>query len=377
MNNIISVKLPNNLGVNEFKKCIPFISLDIDDYTINENILELKIKEGANTSLIQTNVQNTINKFVSNSEMNEHIFVADNNDKKYFINIIDNKNIEVLSEGSISLHDKAAMLFDFFDEKFKNMALEIGAKIEHYPTMLPVEDYRKTGYLRTSPQYSIFCCNSIEDFSQLEKIHYANSDKLKSLISEPKEALSPAACFHTYCSHKNQTLEKPTVYTFNQAVFRNEGRFNWQDFGRLKDYHVREVVFFGDDIFVKNKRKNLLDLVVDFLNELNLCFCVTTANDPFVMPNMQKFKKIQLQEGSKYELLLKYDSDKSIAVASFNIHGTAFTNPFNIKITDVDTSVTGCVGFGIERWVLAFIAQYGWDDTNWPLAIKEFINKES
>lgn len=80
-----------------------------------------------------------------------------------------------------------------------------------------------------------------------------------------------------------------------------------------------------------------------------------------------------MQEGSKYELLLKYSSKKSIAVASFNIHGTAFTQPFNIKIKNIETPVTGCAGFGIERWVLAFIAQYGWDDNQWPLIIKEYI----
>lgn len=374
MTNIIRINLPHGLNIDEFKKCIPFVSLDIQSYKILGDSLELKLNEDSDVPLVQRNTENAIKKFVSRPEVNYTLYKTENENKRdYCDEVIDNKNIVALSDGSISLHEKAAILFDFFDQNLEDMALQIGAKIEHYSTMLPVEEYRKTGYLKTSPQYSIFCCNAIEDFSQLEKLHASNSCELKSLISEPRDSLSPAACFHTYCSHKNETFEESTIYTFNQAVFRNEGRFNWQDFGRLKDYHVREVVFLGNENFVNENRKKLLDIVIEFLKKVGLNFCVTTANDPFVMPKMQKFKKIQLQEGSKYELLLKYSSKKSIAVASFNIHGTAFTQPFNIKIKNIETPVTGCAGFGIERWVLAFIAQYGWDDNQWPLIIKEYI----
>ena len=94
------------------------------------------------------------------------------------------------------------------------------------------------------------------------------------------------------------------------------------------------------------------------------------------MPKMQKFKKIQIQEKSKYELLLNYEENKRIAAASFNIHGTVFTNSFGINIKNVDNPVTGCVGFGLERWVLAFAAQYGWCDKNWPSIVQDYINKE-
>ncbi|RGS75429.1 hypothetical protein DWX71_10645 [Ruminococcus bromii] len=250
------------------KKCIPFVSLDIQSYKILGDSLELKLNEDSDVPLVQRNTENAIKKFVSRPEVNYTLYKTENENKRdYCDEVIDNKNIVALSDGSISLHEKAAILFDFFDQNLEDMALQIGAKIEHYPTMLPVEEYRKTGYLKTSPQYSIFCCNAIEDFSQLEKLHASNSCELKSLISEPRDSLSPAACFHTYCSHKNETFEaacfhtycshknetfeESTIYTFNQAVFRNEGRFNWQDFGRLKDYHVREVVFLGNEKFCK------------------------------------------------------------------------------------------------------------------------------
>lgn len=93
------------------------------------------------------------------------------------------------------------------------------------------------------------------------------------------------------------------------------------------------------------------------------------------MPKMEKFKLIQLNERSKYELKLYYNDEKALAAASFNLHGTAFTKPFNIKIRNVNYPVTGCIGFGIERWVLGFLAQYGLCEKKWPKDVRNYISK--
>ena len=37
--------------------------------------------------------------------------------------------------------------------------------------------------------------------------------------------------------------------------FRNEGRFNYSEIGRLMGYHVREIVMIGSADFVSNIRK--------------------------------------------------------------------------------------------------------------------------
>lgn len=41
--------------------------------------------------------------------------------------------------------------------------------------------------------------------------------------------------------------------------------------------------------------------------------------------------------------------------------------------------MTGCVGFGLERWVIAFVSQYGVDPNNWPqkVKVKEEWEKEN
>lgn len=375
MENKIKLKLPSNIDLNEFKKCIPFISQDIDRFVINDNYLLLFLKNKEVSDKVLEKAEEMVNSFI-HPVKKVTLYNYCSSKRIFNENVIDNINIRRLTESSLSFHNKATKLYDFFDLKFKEIALNLGAETEHYPTMLPLEKYKKTGYLKTSPQYSIFCCNAIEDMTLINNLQNSSPNVLSSLLSEPQTALSPAACFHTYCCHENQILEKEKIYTFNQSVFRNEGRFNWNDFGRLKDYHVREIVFVGSEDFVLSKRKEVMNVVIAFLKEIMIDSSILVANDPFILPQMQKYKKIQIKEQSKFELLLKYSFNKSIAAASFNFHGSAFTFPFNIKISNIDKPVTGCVGFGLERWVLAFVAQFGWDVRKWPKNIQDYLEKE-
>lgn len=83
-----------------------------------------------------------------------------------------------------------------------------------------------------------------------------------------------------------------------------------------------------------------------------------------------------VMEKSKYEVRVSYDKDHTLAAASLNLHGTAFTSPFHIKVKGVDNPVSGCVGFGIERWILVFLAQYGTDSACWPDEVKKFIRQK-
>ena len=46
------------------------------------------------------------------------------------------------------------------------------------------------------------------------------------------------------------------------------------------------------------------------------------------------------------------------------------------KFANIDNTVTGCIGFGLERWVIAFISQFGIDINNWPDEIKNAYKKE-
>lgn len=57
-------------------------------------------------------------------------------------------------------------------------------------------------------------------------------------------------------------------------------------------------------------------------------------------------------------------------------HYHAKINGDYIKVKGVDNPVSGCVGFGIERWILVFLAQYGTDSACWPDEVKKFIRQK-
>lgn len=217
-----------------------------------------------------------------------------------------------------------------------------------------------------------------EDFEDLEKMSNASfvDKNLDEVIQIPSFSLSPSACFHVYEKYRGQTMPQNSVITLNQSVFRNEGRLNWEEFGRLRDYHVREIVFLGTQEFVEQTRENIREEVMTFIRKMNMDAYITVAADAFIMPKMIKYKKYQKMEKSKYEVRVSYDKDHTLAAASLNLHGTAFTSPFHIKVKGVDNPVSGCVGFGIERWILVFLAQYGTDSACWPDEVKKFIRQK-
>lgn len=362
----------------EVMKLLSFASSEIEKIYKEKDEIIINFNDSAHEEDIKRKVYKIIDNCNEANTVQDIEVFSRSIKKKYlsFEEIYNGDQIKYWGDGIISLNGIAHVLLDYFDDLFKEMAMSLGAMEKHYPVLLPVEVMDKTGYLRKTPQYPVFCCNIEEDIEILEQFKKSNmTNRVSEFVDAPRHVLSPAACFHLYVDYKNTEFEKNTLITLKQSVFRNEGRYNWHDFGRLKDYHVREIVFIGDEEYVEETRKKLLENTKKIMDEFNINCRICITFDPFVMPSMQKFKKVQLQEKSKYELQIQYGDDKYCAISSFNLHGTAFTNPFNIKVTGKEETVTGCVGFGLERLVLTFIAQYGFNIDNWPEKIRKTIKE--
>ncbi|MBU1536726.1 hypothetical protein KKF84_15485, partial [Myxococcota bacterium] len=94
---------------------------------------------------------------------------------------------------------------------------------------------------------------------------------------------------------------------------------------------------------------------------------IETASDPFFVSNYAGQTFYQLSHKTKYELRLYLPQKEgaSLAAASFNWHQTFFGSKFHIQANGEDAG-TGCVAFGVERWIYAFVSQYGLNIANWP-----------
>lgn len=268
--------------------------------------------------------------------------------------LYDRKNVFSHSDGEIGFSRIMGTLMNVLDEEFRQIALSVDAKEEFYPVLLQRKSLEKTGYLKRSPEQCLFC---------------------SSLRSEAEYVLSPSACFHVYEHYQNCLLPRMKTITLRQKVFREEGDKGWREYGRLRDYTIREIVFIGNQEYVKKQRKMTMDRTKELVERIGLEYHLELATDAFMMPEMKKFEKIQLLKKSKYELILSCGREQRLAAVSFNLHENAYTRPFHICVQDIGQTVTGCVGFGLERWALAFVSQFGYESEKWPRYIQEKLDE--
>lgn len=284
--------------------------------------------------------------------------------------------IFINSAGVVTIGEPLLSLYRYIDSKIKNYCCnELNAKEYLYPTMVKTEVVEKCGYFYNSPQY-IFTINRLKE-DLYKQIDFINEYKKKGHIPNNPDyyskdnlyCLPPTICYHTYDQLENTILKNNAVYTARGKAFRFESKYA-SKLERLYDFTIRETVFFGDMQFVSQIRKNLLEFIKSLVDELKLVGHMKSANDPFFLdPNAEHKIMFQKALNTKIELHLNIDINKTIAVGSFNYHDNFFTKSFNIRSFSTDKLVSGCTGFGLERFVYAFICQHGIDKNKWPIEI--------
>jgi acyl carrier protein len=188
--------------------------------------------------------------------------------------------------------------------------------------------------------------------------------------------MPPAACYAVYGARKGTRLhDTPLIVTTRGRCFRDEADFE-PALGRLRVFEMREIVALGSRHEVERFRQEMIDRARGLVSGLDLAGCIQIANDPFFLQgpgNESRGRRLMQQVlPLKYELQLSLDaSGRSCAVASFNHHLDFFGRRFEIRLASGAIAHTGCVAFGLERWVLAFLAQHGTDDRAWPFRARE------
>ena len=188
--------------------------------------------------------------------------------------------------------------------------------------------------------------------------------------------LNPAACFPAYPTFADKTIEGGHVVSWLGRVFRYESR-NISGLDRLFEFNVREIVFVGSEDYVRECRQKALPLVGELAEYFDLDMTLQTATDPFFATVAAAKKFWQQSQEVKNEILIPVldaeGKEKLLACGSVNLHGNFFGQKFNIKAADGSDAHTGCIGLGIERWVLACFTQHGFDPNRWPTSVREIV----
>jgi seryl-tRNA synthetase len=129
---------------------------------------------------------------------------------------------------------------------------------------------------------------------------------------------------------------------------------------------------------VLQERERCVQIIGEFLDELGLAAEIRTASDPFyIAPDASSKTYFQLTAETKYELSAVLPSDQRLAIGSLNYHTDFFGRAFDIAVEGAGPAFSSCIGFGLERFVCAFLAQHGNDPSNWPDAARTALVEES
>ena len=251
----------------------------------------------------------------------------------------------------------------------------------HFPAMIDADTLKACGYFDSHPNAVTFLGNVVEDFDAIEKFRVANSCSEGALLPERDHVhidgmcLNPAACFPCYPTLSGQAMGAGQCHTWLGRVFRYESR-NINGLDRLYEFNVRELVFAGSESYVRDCRAKSLPIVEELAFTFDLDCRIQTATDPFfaTVSAAKKFWQAaqEVKNEIKIPVLDAHGNSKLLACGSINLHGNFFGTRFDIQ-ADGDHAQTGCVGLGIERWVLAAFTQHGFDERRWPEAVRQEI----
>jgi seryl-tRNA synthetase len=292
-------------------------------------------------------------------------------------------DVYALGEGLVGIRGSVLRLVQFFEHTFARLAESYGAEENRYPALLPIEVLEEIGYFEHFPQQVTFCSHLPEDLGLLEAL--AGDVKAaggvlppgqRTRVCPPAHVLAPAVCLPCYPQHRDRVVdaEASRVVSMQNHVHRYEGR-NCRSLARLWDFTVRDVVFFGGYEALQRRREEVMAWSMALCQELGLDARLQLANDPFFLSEARDKRVYQRMGEVKYELVLALPHrDEELAVSSFNLHRDFYSRVYGIHLPDGRHAESACMGFGLERWAYAFLAQKGLDRSRWPARVVAWVD---
>ena len=254
-------------------------------------------------------------------------------------------------------------LMNELDALFCSWASEIGAQEHLYPPLLPVDKLHMADHFASFPHQAIFAV-AAERAEENLRCFSKNPLNEDSSVNMPKLAathfcLSPGACFPIYFGLQGQALIEPSYITVRSPCFRRED--SNEPLRRQMSFNMREIVCIGTELTVNTFLENFRERVTELFDSLGLPVCLEHAVDPFFSPKSNRKYLMQKIMPLKHEMVFQDD----LAIGSLNNHLTGFGKIFDISVAG-EIAHSGCVAFGLERWLYAFLDHFGDDSSGWP-----------
>ena len=267
-------------------------------------------------------------------------------------------------------------LFESVIERFDRFITRVGAAdgptAIRFPPVLNRAYFERSGYLKNMPQLA----GTVHSFTGGQKEHVALIHALEAGEDWSAQqrmtdvVLTPAGCYPLYPMLRGEQPAAGRLFDVFSYCFRHEPS---PDPARMQLFRMREYVRIGRPEEVTSWRAAWLDRGLAMMQMLGLPAHIALANDPFFGRTGKLLAANQREQELKYELVVPITSEQNpTAVLSFNYHQELFGGLYGIAI-EGEVAHTGCVGFGMERVVLALLKTHGLEPDGWPQAVKEAL----
>ena len=267
--------------------------------------------------------------------------------------------------GQTALSGAPLALASAIDHQFQTWAGHYEAIEYQFPPFVPAHELARLDYFRSFPHLVTFPVAldpqdaNLTRFTQTNPLNEAGEVRLTGL-APVANVMTPAACYHCYIQHQGDTLSAPKYLTTRATCFRREATY--APLERQWSFSMREIVCIGTaeevNEFLSHYRRHL----EGFFQELGLPIEWKAANDPFFNPSRNPKYLLQKLDPVKTEMVF----NNHLAIGSINFHRNYFGEAFEMTRNGKD-AYTGCVAFGIERWLYAWLTYFGTEQVLWPL----------
>lgn len=259
------------------------------------------------------------------------------------------------------------------DARITRAGAEDRAETPRFPPVMPRSTLEKSGYLKSFPQL----CGAVFSFAGNDSAavdlaeRAGRHDNWSAHLSQTEVAMVPAACYPAYPAMALRgplPAEGVTLDLGDCYVFRNEPS---ADPVRWQIFHQRELVRIGEPEEVLAWRETWMARAKKIFEMAGLRAKIDAASDAFFGRGGKLLASSQREQRLKFEARVSIAAPEPAAVASFNFHQDHFGSAFGIRLHDGRIAQSACVGFGLERIVLALFQAHGMEIRNWPKPIRD------
>jgi seryl-tRNA synthetase len=268
-------------------------------------------------------------------------------------------------------------VFEDVLERFNGLVTKLSsndrAEVYTFPPVISRQVLQKVHYLDSFPHL----CGAVYSFFGKELQARALAEKVNGgqpwgdMLGMTDVVLNPAACYPVYPSFTGVVPKGGRLVTMLNWVFRHEPS---AEPTRMQSFRVREFVRVGTPDEVVEWRDMWLQRGLTLLQGLGLPAKSDVASDPFFGRGGKMLAVSQKEQKLKFEVLVPVISaEDPTAVCSFNFHQEHFGSTFDIRTQDGQIANTACLGFGLERIVMALFKTHGFETQHWPAEVRSAL----